>query len=215
MAASRRAPACSRTTCPILGCSETTRHSGAASSPGLDEDLVGDRQLAEVVQEARGPTRSISPFGQVERPGQADRPLGDQGRGLARPGGRATRRPGGRPRDAPIAARPTSTPALAGLRPRWGAPHEPPLAGLAEDVDLVPPQRLGGIERRVGVPDQHVGLEELAVAAGHPGGEGDRQDIPAVEPDGADPTIRRSFSAPSRRASASVSGMTIRNSSPP
>ena len=55
----------------------------------VGQDLVRDRELAEVVEEARGPDPLDLAAGQVERPGQADRHLRDHRRRPARP-----RRPG-------------------------------------------------------------------------------------------------------------------------
>ena len=77
---------------------------------------------------------------------------------------------------AAIAARPTSSALRAGLGADRRAADRVLVAGLAEHVDLVATERLGGVQRGVGVAHQRVEPQHVARPAGHAGGQGDRDD---------------------------------------
>ena len=109
VAASRSAPACSRTTWPIFGCSAMTRHSGSSSSLGLVRIASGMaslprswRRLATRMRSSSGPSgrahgRARSPHSAIIDDGLPVQPA---------------RSPRAAVRDsvaAPMAARPTST----------------------------------------------------------------------------------------------------------
>ena len=193
---------------PPLGDREVAR-------PG--QDVVGDRELAEVVEQAGRPDavelarsgRSTARASATDAsaiivdglPAHASRP-GERGEQ------RVLRGVHGGPADV---ERP---------RARLGADRRPAdralVAGLAEHVDLVAAERLRRVQRGVGVADQRVEAQHLALAAGDAGGQRDAHEL-AVGRAGPrlPPTTRRSFSASEAAASGSVSGSTTRNSSPP
>ena len=117
--------------------------------------------------------RSSSPCGRSIARASASGRLGDQRGRLAGPG-----RASGERREERLLRRGHRRAAdvergRAGLGTDRRAADRVLVAGLAEDVDLVPAERLGGVERRVGVADERVRAQHVAQAAGDTRGERD------------------------------------------
>ena len=151
---------------------------GRGEVAGLGQDLVGDGQLAEVVQEAGGPDPLQLAPGQVDGVRERDRCLGDQVRRLPRVRGpaceRCQERLLGRPHG--LAAHVQRPVACLGRDGR--PPDRAVVARLPEHVDLVASERLGRVEGGVRIPHQHVGREDVTQAPRDTGGQGDRHHLP-------------------------------------
>ena len=183
----------------------------------LGEDLVRDRELAQVVEQARRP----DPVDLAGRAGPGSWPPRPAHSAIIVDGPPA--QPGRAPRAAPrelVAAVEGHPPdldrVLAGARRDRGPPDLAVVLDRAEDVDLVAPEGLGRVEGRIGVTDERIEPDVRAEPAGDAGAQGDADGRPVVEADlVACRRARRTFSAIEAAASTSVSGRTIMNSSPP
>jgi len=149
----------------------------------LLEDLLGHRDLADVVQQRRGPDPVDLDLRQRERPGHRLDDRGDHRRGLAAVVGkrRDSRREGvrgglaGDPSDLECGRTPVA-------RDR-GAGHPGVVVRLGEDVRLVPAERLRRVHRRVGVADKRIAREPRPDAAGDADRDRDRDALAVgVEP---------------------------------
>ena len=162
-------------TWPIRGCWTTDRHSADVSADGLVEDVLGDRHLADVVEERRDPDPVDLGGRQGEVLRHRDHDRGDQGRRLAAVmrqrrddrGQAGRRRVAGRLAD------------LDGAGPAGGGDRRSRDAGvlvrLGEDVRLVAPERLRRVHRRVGVAHEGVARQARAGSTGDPDRDRDRQ----------------------------------------
>ena len=182
----------------------------------LLEDLLGQGQLADVVEQGREPQPVELRVGQPEAAPEQDGERGDPGRRLAPVvgvgGERLDERPlGGRPGEPPDLDR-----AGAALGRDRRARDPGVLVGLLEEVDLVAAEGLRRVHRGVGVADQGVDAEGAADADRDADRDGDADGT--VPLDRRTRARRRAGGASRRgrrRRRASVSGRMTMNSSPP
>ncbi len=143
-----------------------------AERGGLVEDLVGDGDLAEIVEERRDADALDLLAGEAHLEGDACRQRRDHvGRAAAVV---RLRRQDRCERLRRRVARPT--PEGSGLGPvsggDRGTPHRRPFVELAEHVDAVATERLGGVHRRIGAVDDHVQLQLRPGASGNADADG-------------------------------------------
>ena len=150
---------------------------------GLGQDLVRDGELAQVVEEARGPDPVQLAIGQVDRARERDRGLRDQ---RGRPAG--PRRALGEGGDQRLLRGTHRGPSdVQRLVARGGRDRRPAdrvlVARLAEHEHLVAAQRLRGVQGGVGVAHQRVEPQNLAHAARDTRRHRDRQLLAALDRD--------------------------------